>query len=151
MVTMREIKYRVWNTTYKRMGKLLELVWRTPYQEPKCIADFGEIKPELRLLRAVFPEDDKHILMQYTGLKDKNGKEIYEGDIICIMEDVVVETIGGYPRTEPEGKIRYVEFHTGSWVYVNPQDKVDSSFLNFFDGHIYEVIGNIYENPELLK
>jgi len=72
------------------------------------------------------------ILMQYTGLKDKKGKEIYEGDIV-------------------KGKFMYkVEwYHLGRW-YVIPLS--NRGFCHTPDiWNEYEVIGNIYENPELLE
>ena len=70
--------------------------------------------------------------MQYTGLKDKNDKEIYEGDIVTV-----------------DGEIFYVEWRgMGDW-FIDP--KKDAAFV--FTPEIYdvEVIGNIYENPELLS
>ncbi len=69
--------------------------------------------------------------MQYTGLKDKNGKEIYEGDVLS-----------GRYIVEYKNDCFVVQEHTNDWSSVhyvlhhNPE---------------MEVIGNIYENPELLK
>lgn len=71
-------------------------------------------------------------LMQYTGLKDKNGVEIYEGDIIK-------ERIGSYWQIDP----RVVESVWDLHVEMNHDD----SYYRVVE---VEVIGNIYENPELL-
>ena len=79
------------------------------------------------------------VVMQFTGLHDKNGKEIYEGDVICYVDDVVVENIGGWDRTEPEGKFVEVKMPD---IYRN-EDLPPIEEL--------EVIGNIYENPELIQ
>ena len=76
-------------------------------------------------------------LMQYTGLKDKNGKEIYEGDIIQVRQGFVSFT-------------DVVEFRDAEFLFKH-QDQFDNdtSLLPFVrDG---EIIGNIYSNPELLK
>lgn len=80
--------------------------------------------------------DDKCVLMQYTGLTDKNGKEIYEGDIVKSEQ------------WTPE--IYRVWFSRGGFCFSN--DTTDIEYVN--DAKYleqFEVIGNIYENPELLK
>jgi uncharacterized phage protein (TIGR01671 family) len=83
-------------------------------------------------------------VMQYTGLKDKNGKEIYEGDIVRGNES-------GYDGIKinkwDEMRIGKVDFSHCSWVYqINGQDHQILMYLQNI-----EVIGNIYENPELLN
>lgn len=83
------------------------------------------------------PTEDKDIVfMQYTGLKDKNGKEIYKGDIvfqhgsICVIESC----IGGFDCRMVKGP------HSGT-TFV----------FSYLHSKSCEVIGNIYDNPELLE
>lgn len=80
---------------------------------------------------------------QYTGLKDKNGTEIYERDIIrkemCAPDDMAY---GFY------GDIGTVEYHINGMRYVIRKD--DDGTLVFWDMSSCEIIGNIYENLELL-
>lgn len=80
-------------------------------------------------------------VMQFTGLHDKNGKEIYEGDILGTND----------PREQQE-----VYFYYGEWVYSNyhaeaiPLSSHGNPYIN--NGLLNcEIIGNIYENKELLK
>lgn len=73
-------------------------------------------------------------VMQYTGLKDKNGIEIYEGDIL------------GLDSREPFG---YVTFDKAGFRLETSRDK--SNFLHNYNRFNLQIIGNIYENPELLK
>jgi uncharacterized phage protein (TIGR01671 family) len=96
------------------------------------------------------------VLMQYTGLKDKNGKEIYEGDIAKVHS--------GSPFM-----LRYnyeIVFHTSSFClqpigfnmngrrplsFIYYQDQLDENKVGSTVSRELEVIGNIHENPELLK
>ena len=81
---------------------------------------------------------------QYTGLKDKHGKELYENDIILLPENTA----------RPEG-IRIIEWwgEYGLKLY-NPKAKYRSdmhSMISYIDQNVAEVIGNIYDNPELME
>lgn len=130
---MREIKFRAWNTQDKKMHYdvyyLGRDVWEWSDKEMDfvmigCADDHSPLK--------------QTILIQYIGLKDKNGKEIYEGDIY---------------KTE-NGEIGEVSFcdNTGHGAYT-----VERRFghcveeLKFLYWNLGEVTGNIYENPELLE
>ena len=86
-------------------------------------------------------EDEKVKLMQYTGLKDKNGKEIYEGDIVLIKLD---ETSTWYKTV--------VGFKKGAFI-ANLIDKEDYVYIfhHGFTDDDFEIIGNVYENKNLLE
>lgn len=90
--------------------------------------------------RNVFPidvDDKKDPIMQYTGLKDRNGKEIYEGDIVNHAFQFTANQTTGEVAWNMEGLGWYIErCSAGSYPLSN--------VVNI------EVIGNIYENPELL-
>jgi len=115
---MREIKFRMW------------------YEEERIMIDgdslaFEEYEPICQLLT----QDN---IMQYTGVKDLNGKEIYEGDIIERVTDTVVWKFIGIVEFQLDGSIGWcVQTNNGRWG------------LNSHDA--YKVIGNIHENPDLTK
>jgi uncharacterized phage protein (TIGR01671 family) len=98
-------------------------------------------------------EDEKDVVMQYTGLKDKNGKEIYEGDII--IGDIRNDT-----ESFEIGEVRWVRQFACWWIQsiVNPDiyttfetqwGQIDQVEEHWSETQ-FTVIGNIYENPELL-
>jgi uncharacterized phage protein (TIGR01671 family) len=120
----REIKFRVWDEKLLVMftqEKELEIknLWKIP------AANGGELN---------YPDG---VLMQFTGLKDNNGKEIYEGDIITFN----FRTRGdNFSHT---GKVFFDEF---MWCVETIEEEIFS--INRI--HNVEVIGNIYEHPYLL-
>jgi uncharacterized phage protein (TIGR01671 family) len=119
---MREFKFRVWEYDAKEFlyldplrGGLFDSRW--------------------------FIDDEQSVVMQYTGLKDKNGNEIYEGDLVKLHgnDKLIVPVIFGW-GDDNEGYSDSYGWCFGSRVVG------DSASL---DGRT-EVIGNIYENPDLL-
>lgn len=123
---MREIKFRAWDK--KRSVMITEAIV-TPFY----ISDFDRIR--------LNPNDA--IPMQYTGLKDKNGKEIYEGDILHVLE---VSNTSDKEYKSP------VEFIDSGFLVTQPDDcqvplAVFHNLENSYPLFEIEVIGNIYEHP----
>lgn len=127
--TMREIKFRAWNTKTKEMGVPFQPLQKTYMQDNKSL----------------WP--DGMVFMQYTGLKDKNGKEIYEGDMF--------QCISGTGATMMQGKIYFDDgCFRMKYGYQKPKknDRKDyflSCSIDYGVTKTLEVVGNIYENPEL--
>ena len=124
---MREIKFMVFD---KRLGKIFPVIrlcedFEGDCEEPYCY--YLNNRNELEWLPL-----SEGILMQYTGLKDKNGKKIYEDYIVKHKQYVAYGTL-----SEHVGKIT-----------ISPYDGVMVGHDSI--GKYVEVIGNIYENPELL-
>lgn len=101
-------------------------------EEQVTVNEYGATVP-------AFTNIDKNTLGQYTGLKDVNGKEIYEGDIVLINKEKNIKGIVKYSET-------YAEF-----VVVNTNNITDEyEPLADYKKHL-EILGNEYENPELLE
>ncbi|MDU2048647.1 MAG: YopX family protein [Clostridium perfringens] len=126
----REIKFRGWDSVNEVMLPVESINFREGYVSLN--EGDNSLTDTLEMIE----------LMQYTGLKDKNGKEIYEGDILSIK-------IYSGDKVIVEGKT-VVEFKDGCFGVIWGHDKAFLSLNSFFKAK-FEVIGNIYENPELLR
>ena len=123
---MRDIKFRAWSNKWDRMI----------YPEDS----FYDINVHTNTAWKDSCDDECIELMQFTGFKDKNGKEIYEGDIF-----------------EKNGLIQHVHWNRlNASFYLQPRhltknfdDKIGR--YGFDEIELFKIIGNIYENPELIK
>ena len=139
---MREIKFRAWFDGHMYEVAKLDF-WGDPEQATCDMAGPGK-SGECEELFDIYVSDVE--LMQYTGLKDKNGEEIYEGDIVA-FED----SDGGYEYPDLAVNTGIVEYG-GLGFYFTNRVAVEMADFYIKDGRFddVEVIGNIYENPEML-
>ena len=131
---MNQIKFRAWDKRNKRMIEVKAIDW----------CDEGIISinyPHGKLYSAPEKFGGAIELMQYTGLKDKNGKEIYEGDKVNVLSSFNGEVADCLPTLTVAWDDANAQF-----VFTEPVDWE----LSWDEITECEVIGNIYENPELL-
>ncbi|CCU57683.1 YopX family protein [Bacillus subtilis] len=125
---MREIKFRAYHTE-KRDGQ----------EFPRMINWDELLNNDEEELTCYFRNEFSNVspLMQYTGLKDKNGREIYEGDIVIDERKSSAEVV----------------FDDGCFCVIGYLGDLRTHPLrdSLFCGERFEVIGNIYEDPELLE
>ena len=147
---MREIKFRAWDKETKQLLIVNSLTLDFGF------CDLWNGKPEDEGVARKLLDVN---LMQYTGLKDKKGVEIYIGDII-IDNNMFIETvdvgIGQMPVAElPDGRIWEVTMRDFEEGIVLLNNEKETGCCDHVEGEFSiiecEVIGNIYQNPELLK
>ena len=150
---MREIKFRAWD----KQGKEMFRVYTMYFIEGKNTMACGK--------GGCAPVDDDTVLMQYTGLHDRNGKEIYEGDI-------VKQAVSSNKELHGEYTFKEVVYRSGMWCIEYLRSEKETSIPRGYmagdindaredaDKEMYftdipnindlEVVGNIYEHPHLL-
>jgi len=138
---MRTIKFRAWNKSTKIMVDLLKIT-------PLALSDSMNTQLELQGMSGLFiPFSKEFELLQFTGLLDKNGKEIYEGDIMS-------DNCGN----------KFTVIFSDKLVWDGSGSEHSGFYFNYYpdeDGYIdmdfhttpleYHIIGNIFENPELIE
>ena len=109
---------------------------------------FGKPKIEHTSFSGLLNDKD-YVVMQYTGLKDINGKLIYEGDILRFYAQSIIDAMAREPLKERIGVAVWNEEELKFDVLVN--GKAVPDLCKETDDNNFEIIGNIYENKELLE
>ena len=125
-------KFRAWDKRRKEMWKVATLHIEDEY------ADLFKTNIYEKPFDNPWAKFEDLILMQSTGLKDKNGVEIYEGDIVRRARPC-----------KPEDEIMHIGFANGSFYTTFFPDWCRTSLFSYIEfGNQVEVIGNIYEQPD---
>lgn len=127
---MREIKFRVWYDGQMRvLDKMMVGVWQIGFSGTHYVD---------------LTEEDKEdaVVMQYTGFKDKNGTDIYEGDILEYFRQKP-DNGEFYPDRRKRRKVEFKQHDYWLGYNFRPPTQKEVGY--------WEVIGNIWANPDLLK
>ena len=120
--------------------------WYTPFKG-KTIGQEMKYGQAGRLITHAEMAPDKYVLMQSTGMKDKNGVEIFEGDVVS------VSVRNGFDYLDNKVCIVKNSIDYSGLVCATVDEDLEYRIFNteLFEEYTYEVIGNIYENSELLE
>jgi len=139
---MREIKFRVWDGD--------KFIWNSQGSQQDKQHFFIGVEG---FIYAKYGRTEYHenlVIQQFTGFKDKNNKDIYEGDIVKFEHDEEICGPCSYPkRRKYLGQVVdvYLIQHAKPSIFKEYREKL----IKHCQGKKIEIVGNIFENPELLK
>lgn len=122
---MRDIKFRAWDNYGQEMLEVVCIDFARKYVYVRFLWPIQRVQPLL---------SDEVTLMQFTGLCDRNGQEIYEGDILCAIPGALYEI--------------YWDTQALAWM---ARIRSGTCFLREMDLRLYEITGNIYKSRGLLQ
>lgn len=136
----REIKFRAWSERWKEMFDDVII-----YSDQVCDNSNNPIQ--------------EPVLMQFTGIKDKGNKDIYEGDVVCVYNDenlfvVKFGTVSRNVQTYDKQSILNLDFNCFYFESLNDGRKYFSITNNCYGEHDLKgtlIVGNIFNNPEFRK
>lgn len=142
----RQIKFRAWDKEVEQMIGVLKLDFLFESTEGICAEGYCDCNGGLTQNHEnhkhnIFPENLE--LMQFTGLLDKNGKEIYESDIVQIPDDYE-------EYSWMAGEVREIYYRDGCFRFKPKREGFDRGH-HIDEDNTMEIIGNIYSNPKLLS
>ena len=155
------VRYRAWDVLAEKM---IDEILMISFVRKEIIGKFSDGSTSVPLKFEDERNGEDVILMQSTGLKDKNGKEIFEGDILKFNDEWNEYCHEGYVDGSVEG-VNYVEVAKGEACFEFGKTRYPESslFIYMEDEHLsfaelvkdkdfeFEIIGSIYKNPELLE
>lgn len=141
-----QYKFRAWDKKLKKMGVVLQMIFGEAYGAQIIYKDNS-----ICFTTTIAKDGHDIVLMQFTGLTDKNGKEIYSGDVLEATGRIVEWTSNEPKSKMPSGRHR-VDFKDGAFIMRRGKRsrkyRLSSQSIHWGG---FEVIGNIYEHPNLLE